>query len=132
MTSPDLIQIIPHGRASAQSTYVPFGEVGGSENYSYQVPVTGFSIAAGSTVTKLVLNPAGTLANGTLTMPANPLDGQQFTVFDTQTQSAITINAATGQSMLTSIGLGAVTALTANTNYTWLFDAALAGWIRTL
>lgn len=127
----DIVQVIKGGVASAQSTYVTAGSVAGLEQYSYQIPLTGFTITPPNYTALLYLNPAGTLATGTLTMAAAPSDGQKFCVEDTQTQTAITVSANTGQTMLTSIGLGAVTALTANTRYCWFFNAPLAGWIRT-
>jgi hypothetical protein len=128
----DLVQVIPGGAASAQSVYAPAGGVAGVEQYSYQVPLTGFTITVPNYTSLLYLNPAGTLAGGTLTMSASPSDGQKFCLEDTQIQSAITINANTGQTMLTSIGLGAVTALVANTSYCWYYNKPLSGWIRRI
>lgn len=127
----DLVQVIPNGAPSAGNVYAPAGAVAAVELYSYQVPLTAFTITPPDHTSLLYLNPAGTLATGTLTMMLNPSDGQKFCVEDTQTQTAITVSANTGQSMLTSIGLGAVTALTANTKYCWYFNKPLGGWIRT-
>jgi hypothetical protein len=76
--------------------------------FDYKVPLTGFSISPQSN--KLVLNPAGTLATGTVLLPLNPLDGQTLRVVSTQTQTAITFTANTGDSIV-----GSITALVANT-----------------
>jgi hypothetical protein len=76
--------------------------------FDYKVPLTGFSIAPQSN--KLVINPAGTLATGTVLMPLNPLDGQTLRVVSSQTQTAITFTANTGDSIV-----GSITALVANT-----------------
>ncbi|MBB3453894.1 hypothetical protein FHT86_002150 [Rhizobium sp. BK313] len=127
----DLVQVIKGGAPSAQSTYATVGSIAGVDQYSYQIPLTGFAITVPNFTSLLYLNPAGTLATGTLTMSATPSDGQRFCVEDTQTQTAITVSANTGQTMLTSIGLGAVTALVANTRVCWYYNAPLAGWIRT-
>jgi hypothetical protein len=127
----DLVHVIPHGAPSTGNVYAPTGAVGGQELYSYQVPLTGFAITVPAHTSLLYFNPAGTLATGALTMEANPSDGQRLCLEDTQTQTAMTVAANTGQSMLTSIGLGAVTALTANTPVCWYYNAPLSGWIRT-
>lgn len=127
----DLVQVLPGGAPQAQNKYAPAGGVAGVLQYSYQVPLTAFTITPANFTSSLYLNPAGTLATGTLTMASSPSDGQNFCLEDTQTQTAITINANTGQTMLTTIGLGALTALVANTRYCWFYNAPLAGWIRT-
>ena len=72
------------------------------QQYDYQAPTTGFSytFAAGTTV--LVMNPAGTLATGTITMPASPADGMTITFSSTQTITALTVNANTGQNIVSA------------------------------
>jgi hypothetical protein len=72
------------------------------QQYDYQVLTTGFSytFAAGTTV--LVMNPAGTLATGTITMPASPADGMTITFSSTQTITALTVNANAGQSIVSA------------------------------
>ena len=127
----DAVAVIPGASPSAQSKYAAPGWVAGVEQYSYQVPLTGFAITVPAHNSLLYLNPAGTLATGAITMEATPSDGQKFCVEDTQTQTAVTVSAGAGSSMLTSIGLGAVTALTANTKYCWYYNRPLSGWIRT-
>lgn len=103
--------------------------------YSQQVPLTGFTISAPAGLGMLQLNPAGTLATGTINFPATPIvDGQQFCIFDTQTQTAVTL-APTGTGV--TIAGTAVTALTANTRYCWTFAGTTANattalsWFRT-
>ena len=78
------------------------GTSGLIQQYDYQTPTTGFSytFAAGTTV--LVMNPAGTLATGTITMPAAPADGMTITFSSTQTITALTVNANTGQSIVSA------------------------------
>ena len=91
----DLTNVIPGGAPGAQSVYVPVGGIGGLFQYSYQVPLTAFALTVPNFVSFEYLNPAGTLATGTLTMSASPSDGQNFCLQDTQTQTAITISANT-------------------------------------
>jgi hypothetical protein len=127
----DLVLVVPNGFGSAQSVYSYAGAIAGIEQYSYQVPVTAFSITPANGTSLLYLNPAGTLATGTLTMQAQPSDGQRFTIETTQTQTAITIQANTGQTLASgTFGLTTPTALVANTRYTWMYIASLATWTR--
>jgi hypothetical protein len=126
----DLVQIIKAGQGTAQSVYAPAGMVGGEVQYAYSVPVTAFTITPASNVWFVLLNPAGTLETGTLTMPANPGDGQKLCLMDSQTQTAITIAANTGQS-LASYGVTTPTALVANTVYCWFYIKSQAAWVQT-
>jgi hypothetical protein len=126
----DLVQIIPGGQPTSGNVYAAAGRVGGQYEYSYQVPVTAFTITPANGINFLYLNPAGTLATGTLNMPATPGDGQRFCIEDSQTQTAITVAANTGQT-LASYGGAAVTALTANTVYCWFYIQNQAVWVRT-
>ena len=77
------------------------GTNGVLQQYDYQVPTTGFSytFAAGTTV--LVMNPAGTLATGTITMPAAPADGMTISFSSTKTITALTVNATTSAKQIT-------------------------------
>jgi hypothetical protein len=87
----------------------------------YQVPVTGFSIVpiAGKTI----LNPAGTLATGTITMPATPFDGMMVKVSCTQIVTTLTVAANTGQSIV-----NAATAFTAGGRIGYIYRAADKTW----
>lgn len=128
----DLVQVIPNGAPSAQSVYQAVGAVAGVENYSYQIPLTAFTITVANQITFLYLNPAGTLDTGTLTMQARPSDGQKFTLETSQTQTAITVQANTGQTLAAgTFGLATPTALVANTKYQWMFIQSLGTWVRT-
>lgn len=96
--------------ATGTTTLVNFGcidSAGNSSNiagesntgYSKQVPSTGFSITIGANLTSLILDPAGTLATGTITMPAAPADGQIISVVTTQQITALTVSPNSGQSI---------------------------------
>jgi hypothetical protein len=128
MTQADLCPIVKGGVGGVPTGFVPCGQAAALDNYSYQVPTTGFSITPANNVSLLFLNPAGTLATGTLTMKAVPSPGENFCIYDTQTQTAITVAGNTGQ----SIGGTAVTALVANTKYCWQYISQTATWYRTL
>lgn len=131
LSQSDAVQVLPNSNPSVQSSYAAPGWIAGLEQYSYQIPLAGFAITVPAHNSLLYLNPAGTLATGAITMEATPSDGQKVCFEDTQTQTAVTVSAGSGSSMLTSIGLGAVTAFTANTRYCWYYNRPLSGWIRT-
>lgn len=67
--------------------------------YSFQTPATGFTITLGSTTWHTILDPAGTLATGTLTMPATPIDGMLVDVRSSQIVTALTVSPNAGQSI---------------------------------
>lgn len=73
-------------------TAVISGTNGLLQSYDYQAPSTGFSytFAAGTQV--LVMNPAATLATGTITMPASPADGMTITFSSSQQITALTMS----------------------------------------
>jgi len=93
------------------------------QQYDYQVLTTGFTytFAAGTTV--LVINPAGTLATGTITMPASPVDGMTITFSSTQIITALTLNGNTGQTVVSK-----VTTLAANQSATYVYRLASTSW----
>lgn len=85
-----------------------------AEPFDFYVPLTGFSIAPQTSL--LVINPAGTLATGTVTMPSNPSDGQKLTIFSTQTQTALTLTPGSGDTVNSG-----TTALVAGTPVTYRY-----------
>lgn len=95
------------------------------QSYDYQTPTTGFSytFAAGTQV--LVMNPAGTLATGTITMPAAPADGMTITFSSSQQITALTMS-GNGASIV-----GAVTFLPAKTGVTYVYRATGTTWYPT-
>lgn len=90
---------------------------------NYQTPATGFSITPANTDGHLILDPSGTLATGTVTMAAHPLDGQIINIRSSQTVTGFTLAANTGQSMK-----GAPTTLTAGQELTVIYRAANTTW----
>jgi len=93
------------------------------------VPVTGFSStipsSASAPLIVYAMNPAGTLATGTLVMPASPIDAQIVTISSTQTIAALTLNANAGQSITT-----AVSTLAAGPSgaVSYIYDLASTTW----
>jgi hypothetical protein len=72
------------------------------QQYDYQTPTTGFSYTFAAGINVLVMQPAGTLATGTITMPASPADGMTITFSSTNTITALTVNANIGQSIVSA------------------------------
>lgn len=95
--------------------------------YQRVVPVTGFAQTISDNVSALVLKPAGTLATGTVVMPANPVDGQEVTLMSNQIITALTVNANTGQTIS-----GTFTAATfaANAFAKWKYVLTDTNWYR--
>jgi hypothetical protein len=78
---------------------------------AYQTPVTGFSFTIDDNCWHLIIDPAGTLATGTITMCPNPFDGQLVKIVFSQAITALTVAANTGQSILgnpTTIAAGGI------------------------
>ena len=65
-------------------------------NYQYVQPTTGFSQVISSGISTLILDPAGTLASGTVTMQSSPTDGQIVRIKTSQAIAALTIAAPGG------------------------------------
>lgn len=101
------------------------GTNGVLQSYDYQALTTGFSytFAAGTQV--LIINPAGTLATGTITMPAAPVDGMTVRFSSSQIITALTVSANSGQSIV-----GAVTALVLGGSAQYLYRQSNTTWYR--
>lgn len=98
------------------------GTSGLLQQYDYQVLTTAFTytFAAGTTV--LVMNPAGTLATGTITMPAAPADGMTITVESTQQVTALTMSGNGGTIV------GSAIQLIPNQPLSWVYRLANTTW----
>lgn len=86
----------------------------------YAAPTTGQTVTAdGSNV--LLLNPAGTLVALTVTLPANPSDGQDFVVATSQIITTLTI---------TGTIIGTLTTLALGGFARFVYSATAAKWFR--
>ncbi len=122
----DLFQDVPQGNVSVGNKYVTPALITNTTGYAITVPLTAFSLTFVNGQTYYLIQPAGTLATGTFTFEPNPGDGAEQCIRSTQTQTAVTITGNTGQ----TIGGTALTAMTANTTYCWLYQASSATWYR--
>lgn len=100
------------------------GTNGVLQAYDYQVLTTGFSYTFAAGTQTLFMNPAGTLATGTVTMPASPADGMTITFSSSQEVTALTVAANTGQSIVAG---GAVT-LAKNASLSYTYRLANTTW----
>ena len=124
MNVTDAIPTVPFGATSAQNKWVTPAAITNTVGYVDSVPLTGFTLTFANGQTYYYIHPAGTLATGTFTFAPNPSDGGRACVRSSQTQTAVTIAGNTGQ----TIGGTAVTAMTANTTYCWLYEASVSTW----
>lgn len=120
----DLFADAVRGVPTASGQYATAQAINNVPGYVISVPLTAFTLTFGNTQTYYYIQPAGTLATGTFTFAPNPGDGARECVRSTQTQTAVTMTANTGQ----TVGGTAVTAMTANTTYCWLYQASAATW----
>jgi hypothetical protein len=97
--------------------------------YSKQVPTTGFSITIANNIRTLILDPAGTLATGTITMPATATDGQSVRITSTQIITALTVSPNSGQS-ITNAPTAFNPNLTGAQGYEFIYVAANTTWYR--
>jgi Ca2+-binding RTX toxin-like protein len=88
----------------------------------YATPTTGQTVAANAGVTALILNPAGTLATLTVTVPPTPVDGQTFAITTSQIITALTMNGGTIILALSTLALGGFGE--------WVYAAANSTWNR--
>lgn len=129
----DLIQVIPFGQPSAGNQYATPPEITNQYGYYKSVPGAAFTYTFGVNVTYVAFNPAGTIASGYVTLPANPSDGSEACVFTTQTITAFYVAANTGQSITSAGGFSSgvtSTALSANTRACWGYSLSNATWDR--
>jgi hypothetical protein len=91
--------------------------------YDYQVLTTGFSYTFAAGTQTLVINPAGTLATGTITMPASPADGMVINIESTQQITAVTVQGNTGQTIT-----GAPVQLIPNQPLSFMYNLANTKW----
>lgn len=111
--------------ATAATLWRTFADRFIEQEYTYNAPATGFSLTIGNSVGCLILNPAATLATGTVTMPASPWDGQRVEVCSTQTVTTLTVSANTGQSIK-----NAPTMISAGSGFRYRYRASDTTWYR--
>lgn len=123
----DRIEVVVGGVPTTQSKFASASQINGVVGYSNGGAVsTAWTKTMGDSETNFFIQPAGTLATGTLTTSANPGDGQRNCFLSTQTQTAITWTANAGQALS-----NAPTAGVAMVPQCMQYSAATATWYRS-
>jgi hypothetical protein len=99
------------------------------QSYNYQTPATGFNITIGNNIYTQILDPAGALLTGTLTMPSSPGDGQVVRITSTQSISTLTVSPNAGQS-IKNAPTSFTVSLTGDQGYEFIYRAANTTWYR--
>ena len=114
------------GGTSGEYYHLTANEVRNARNTLERVvPTTGFTNTIANTTSYYVIEPAGTLATGTLTMPASPVNEQVVTIASTQIITALTHSPNTGQTLK-----GALTTIAVDGNASWIYRTANTTWYR--
>jgi hypothetical protein len=90
-----------------------------------QTPTTGFALTVPNNTSTYLLKPAGTLATGTITMPAAPFNNQPVTISSTQTVTTLTLSPNTSQSIN-----NAPTTLAPGVGVSYIYNAGDTTWYR--
>jgi hypothetical protein len=123
----DLFQDLVNGVASGPSNvYATAAMISGPQGYVKTTPLTGFSLSFAPGQIWMLLTPAGTLSTGTITMTANPGQGQRDCFRSTQTITTLTMAVASGSGQ--TIDSPITTDTSATTTYCWVYNQASSTW----
>ena len=86
---------------------------------------TGFSYTVPTNRSVILLSHASTLASGTITMPASPVDGQLVRIATKSAITALTVSPNTSQSII-----GAPTTIAAGGFFGFIYDQGTTAWYR--
>lgn len=97
----------------------------------YAAPLTGTTVAVAAGTTNMVLDPAGTIATLTLTLPAASLlqDGQILRISSSQTVTALTVTPGSGTTVSNTPTAITISA-TGPYGYEFVYRAANTKWYR--
>jgi hypothetical protein len=118
----DIVSGVPQGPSNV---YATAAMINGPQGYVKTTPLTAFTLSFAAGQTWYLITPAGTLATGTFTLAANPGQGQRNCMRSTQTQTAVTLAVAAGSGQTID---SAITAMTANTTYCFIYNLATSTW----
>lgn len=123
LTGQELITVQPAN--SAVVAYTTTANLRDGRMYLYNVPLTGFTISMTVSQSALALNPAGTLAAGTVNLPPTGFDGKMASIYSTQTITSLTLATTNGATINSP-----VTTLTANGHASYIYSLAANTWYR--
>jgi hypothetical protein len=87
------------------------------------VPVTLGTVVMGAGTQRLIINPAGTLAVLTVTLPASPVNGQLAKVSFTQAITSLTFNAPAGVTVISSPTSAAIDSI-----FRFIYQSSSTSW----
>lgn len=96
-----------------------------NDAYQYNAPTTGFSLTVDGSASYVILEPAGTLASGTITMSDIPVNGQKVIISSTQIITSLTVSPGSGQAIM-----NAPTSLGAGEAVGWIYKGSNSTWYR--
>lgn len=99
-----------------------------ADGLQYVVPTTGSTVTVQCVGqrTFVDMEPAGTLATLTVTLPANPPPAASVALYTTQQLTSLTVNAATGS----SVGGNVLSIMTQYTSAEFFYNNVTATWNR--
>ena len=103
--------------------------VGGGKidtGYQYSAATTDFHQTVGASVSRVIYDPAGTLANGTLTLPVGNVEAKIVTVSSTQIITAFKVNPSIGTTLVPSANI----TLAAGTSVSYFYHAVETKWYK--
>jgi hypothetical protein len=95
-------------------------------SYQYSAPVTDFNTTITPGSDRVIFDPAGTLAKGTITLPTGNVDATTVTVSSTQIITAFKTNPSTGTTLVPSANI----TLAAGTSVSYFYHASEAKWYK--
>lgn len=95
--------------------------------YTKQTPATAFTLAFAAGQSQMQIGGAATLATGTITLTAAPVDGQQNCFYTKPVVTALTLQVFAGSGQTLN---DAVTATAATTRYCYIYSAGNSSWDR--
>ena len=94
--------------------------------YQYSAAVTGFNDTVNPGISQVIYDPAGTLANGTITLPTGNVDARTVNISSTATITAFQVKPSFGTTLAPS---GNIT-LAAGTGVSYFYHASETKWYK--
>ncbi len=122
----DIIAINPNGAPRSTNIYATPPQLAAQLGYYKSAPATGFTYTFGANVVEALFRPSTTLSTGSITMAANPNDGQPACFWSKNIVTTLTVAANTGQSIN-----DAVTTVGAAGHACYVYSLSNATWDRS-
>jgi hypothetical protein len=94
--------------------------------YQYSAATANFNDTVGTSISRVIYDPAGTLATGTLTLPAGNVEAKIVTVSSTQIITAFKVNPSVGTTLVPSANI----TLAAGTSVSYFYHAVETKWYK--